>query len=184
MPPMREVETHPPDTLHLPRSVVAIGAFDGLHLGHVALLSGAVGRARELGVPAVVYTFDPPPRAHFEQAQILMPIAEKLRRLAALGVGHVVVAPFDDAYARRTPAHLIGELQALGAGEVWVGEGFRFGARRSGDIDLLGRSFAVQVHPTVLCSQRRPISSSRVRELLASDAYERASELLGRPVHA
>jgi riboflavin kinase/FMN adenylyltransferase len=181
---MFQVERYPPDTLRLPGSVVAVGAFDGLHLGHQTLLRGAVRRARERRVPTVVYTFDPPPRAHFAGARILTPLDEKLQRLAALGVSHAVVAPFDDHYARRAPDTLIDELQQLGAEEVWVGEGFRFGARRSGDIELLKHSVAVHVHPTVLCSNQLPISSSRVRELLANHAYDRAGELLGRPAEA
>jgi riboflavin kinase/FMN adenylyltransferase len=178
------VQSLVPDTLRLPGSVVAVGAFDGMHLGHQSLLSGTVQRACALGVPAVAYTFDPPPRAHFAGVRILTPLEEKLTRLGELGITYAVVAPFDDAYARRGPETLIDELRALGAQEVRVGEGFRFGAGRGGDIDLLSRSLTVHVHPTVLCSQRRPISSSRVRDLLARSAYDHASELLGRPVEA
>lgn len=126
------MSVRPAKTLKLPASVVTIGAFDGVHRGHQALIRRAKDRAVLLGVPAVVYTFDPPPRAFFQAALILMPPAEKLRRLEGLGVNHVVLASFDTEYATRGPQAFLDELEALSPREVWVGCDFRFGGRREG----------------------------------------------------
>lgn len=65
---------HPANTLVLPASVVTVGAFDGVHLGHQVLIRQAVARARTLGVPSVVYTFDPPPRCYLQRVPILTPL--------------------------------------------------------------------------------------------------------------
>ena len=176
------MHVHRASTLRLTESLVTIGAFDGVHRGHQALLQATARRARELGLPAVAYTFDPPPRAHFTGARVLSPLPEKLAGLAQAGITHAVVAAFTDEYARRAPEQFISELRELGAVEIWVGEDFRFGAGRRGNPELLARCFAVEVFPAVLCEARRAISSSRVRELLAAGAVEDASALLGHRI--
>lgn len=107
------MRVHPANTLTLPASVIAIGAFDGVHRGHQKLIGEMVKRSKDLGVPSVVYTFDPPPRAYFEGARILTPIQEKLRRLFELQVDHVVVANFGAAYIARSAADFIRELANL-----------------------------------------------------------------------
>jgi riboflavin kinase/FMN adenylyltransferase len=176
------MHVHRASRLRLTESVVTIGAFDGVHRGHQALLRATARRARELGLPAVAYTFDPPPRAHFTGACVLSPLPDKLARLEQAGITHAVVAAFTDEYARRPPEQFVGELRGLGAVEIWVGEDFRFGARRRGDPELLAQCFTVELFPAVLCEARQAISSSRVRELLAAGAVDDASALLGRRI--
>jgi FAD synthase len=117
----RPMRIHGEGTLRLDASVVAIGAFDGVHRGHQSVILQAVEAGRALAVPAFVYTFDPPPKAVFGSARVLTPIRDKLDRLARLGPDHAVVAHFDRAYASRPPADFIEELRALNPAELWVG---------------------------------------------------------------
>jgi len=173
------MEMYPDQTLQLPGSVVTIGAFDGVHRGHQALIGRAVNRAGELGVPAVVYTFDPPPRAYFQGAPVLTPLARKLRRLEALGPEFVVVAGFDAGYAARSAEDFLDELAALSPSEVWVGPDFRFGRCGAGDVDALATRFRTRVFEPVQCSRGEVISSSRVRRLMALGATGEARALLG-----
>lgn len=170
---------HPSQTLSLPASVVAIGAFDGVHKGHQALVWGAAETAAKLGVPSVAYTFDPPPKAYFQGAAVLTLLPEKLKKLEALGVEHVVVARFDRVWAARSAQQFIEELEALGPLEVWVGKDFRFGRGRAGDVEILSKRFNVRVPEPVRCRKGEVISSSRVRTLLARGATREAQLLLG-----
>lgn len=165
--------------LQLDASVVAIGAFDGVHRGHQSVIRQAVATARALGVPAVVYTFDPPPKAVFAGARVLTPIEEKLRRMAGLGVHHAVVAGFDRAYASRPAASFLDELSALHPAEVRVGADFRFGAGRAGDVTMLRRNFHVSVAESVRCEGGEIISSTRIRNLIARGDTDLASQLQG-----
>jgi riboflavin kinase / FMN adenylyltransferase len=107
--------------LRLPGSIVVIGAFDGVHLGHQKVIGGAVGASRSLDVPAVVYTFDPPPKALFSGAKVLTDIREKLGRLSLLGPGYTIVASFDRDYSKRPPEDFVDELMFLNPIQVWVG---------------------------------------------------------------
>ncbi len=166
-----------PDAMRLDASVVAIGAFDGVHRGHQEVLRRSRLRAWSLDVPLVVYTFDPPPRVYFQGVRQLTSLEEKLRRISAFLPDVVVVARFDRAYASRSAKVFIRELFGLGAREVFVGEDFRFGRGRRGDVELLGRYFWVHVVEAVGEGER--ISSSRIRELLAVGREEEAVELLG-----
>ena len=120
-------------------SVVCIGAFDGLHLGHRALIGRAVERARALGVPAVAVSFEPLPRELFAQDRKpprLMLAQDKVRGLRALGVDGVGLLRFNARLAAMTAQAFVQELLVtrLAAREVWVGPGFRFGKGRAGDI--------------------------------------------------
>ena len=90
-----------PGALRLPGSIVVIGAFDGVHVGHQKVIGGAVRASRSLDLPAVVYTFDPPPKALFSGAKVLTDIDEKLRRLSLLAPDYAIVASFDRDYATR-----------------------------------------------------------------------------------
>jgi riboflavin kinase / FMN adenylyltransferase len=164
--------------LTLPASVVAIGAFDGVHRGHQKVIGEMVKKSKVLGVPSVVYTFDPPPRALFEGARILTPIQEKLRRLFELQVEHIVVANFDVAYLARSAADFIRELANLHPLEVMVGKDFRFGRGREGGLEDLARHFPVQVIDAVCCPQGEVISSSRIRKLIAEGDMVAALSLL------
>jgi riboflavin kinase / FMN adenylyltransferase len=170
---------HPANTLALPASVVTVGAFDGVHLGHQTLIRQLVDRSRILGVPAVVYTFHPPPRCYFQQVPMLTTLDTKLQRIARLEVDHVVTACFDENYLSRSAESFIEELLALNPVEVWVGSDFRFGYGRRGGVHELSSAFRVRVVDPISCSGGEVISSSRIRSLLACGRREEARELLG-----
>jgi riboflavin kinase / FMN adenylyltransferase len=174
------MRAHLPGGLRLDASVVTIGAFDGVHRGHQALICAAIAKADSLGTPSVAVTFDPPPKAHFAGAAILTAIDEKLRRLAMLGVDHAVVIPFGAAYAAQEPSRFLADLFRLGPETILVGADFRFGARRAGNLELLARYFDVEIFPQALCSRGESISSSRIRALLARGELGAAEGLLGR----
>ncbi len=177
------MKTHEDGELYLLASVIAIGVFDGVHQGHQAVLQQAVDRSRKLKVPSVVFTFDPPPRTFFQGAQILTPLPTKLTRLAALNLDHAIVARFDDVYARCGATQFIENLTKLNPLEVMVGEDFRFGKNREGDLDLLRQHFHVRVTQPVCCSQGERISSTRIRQLIAQGEFERSHSLLGWSEH-
>lgn len=168
-----------PGELRLQASVLSIGAFDGLHRGHQELIRQAVTRSFQLGVPSVVWTFDPPPRAFFQGARILTPLPEKIRRLSALQVQHVVVAPFDEDYARLSVRDFLCQLATVAPLEIWVGYNFRFGCNREGCVKTLARYFDVHVMGPVCCERGEPISSSRVRCLLDNGQVGEARRILG-----
>jgi riboflavin kinase/FMN adenylyltransferase len=172
-----------------PEPCVAIGNFDGVHRGHQTLVTAAVARARECGGTAVVLTFDPHP------ARVLAPerapgslttLGQKAELLAGLGADVLAVLPFDEALARLAPAEFVRAVLAgsLRARRVFVGVGFRFGHRQSGDVAALaalggGHGFMLEAIAPVL-EGGEPISSSRVRDALARGDVEGARALLGR----
>lgn len=166
--------------LFLPSSVVSIGAFDGLHKGHQKLIRQAVKRARELDVPSVVYTFDPPPRAYFQKQIVLTSLDEKLALMEKLTVDYIIVASFNEHYAARPSADFLDELIQIGACEVWVGSDFRFGKGKEGDIKFLSNYFQVNTYPFFTCDQGKKISSTRIRELLKNNDWLEIYQLLGR----
>ncbi len=171
-------------------SVVCIGAFDGLHLGHRALVRHAVERASALEVAAVAVSFEPLPREFFARAEppprltLVRAKTEGLRRFGADSVGLI---RFDGRLSAMTAEDFVQQalVQRLCAREVWIGPEFRFGHRRAGDIELLRRLgaqagfVAAEIEPVHLRGER--ISSTRVRELLMAGQFEHATELLGRP---
>ena len=176
-------------------SVVCIGAFDGLHLGHRALVGRAVARARARGVPAVALSFEPLPREFFAKdvkpPRLMLPRA-KLEGLYALGCDSVGLLRFDTKLASMPAADFVHDVlvKQLSAREVWVGPGFRFGKGRAGDIALLkamgaelaasGQDFeANEIEPVHLDGER--VSSTRIRAALTTGDFETATRLLGRP---
>ncbi|MBR0800375.1 FAD synthetase [Bradyrhizobium jicamae] len=158
-------------------SVVTIGAFDGVHRGHQELLRQTIAAAQQRGLPAVVYTFDPPPKVYFGQAEALNSLAEKLERIATFGPDHVIVADFDRTYIRRTAADFIAELERLHPHEVIVGEDFCFGSCKSGTALLLGQHFNTRILQPVRCSDGEIVSSSRIRTLRRSGLAAAAASL-------
>ena len=176
-----------PLSLHLARSVVTIGAFDGVHRGHQALIRHAVRLARELDAPSVIYTFDPPPKVFFGKAAELTSLTEKLARISSLEPDYIVLAHFDHEYARRTAAEFIAELEGLNPELILLGGDFRFGSCKSGDVALLGRHFETCVVPTVFFGCGEVVSSSRIRSLRRSGQVLAAAALEGwtetNPVH-
>jgi riboflavin kinase / FMN adenylyltransferase len=151
--------------LQLSGCVLTMGAFDGVHLGHQELIRQAIRSARALRLPAVVYTFDTPPKVFFGQAEALTSLAARLTRIRRLGPDHIIVAHFAEAYRRRSAADFIAELGALNPHQIWVGEDFRFGSCKTGNVDLLRSYFNVRCIDPVRCENGEMVSSSRIRRL-------------------
>jgi riboflavin kinase/FMN adenylyltransferase len=168
---------------------LTIGNFDGVHRGHQALLARVVAAARARGIAAAVMTFEPHPRELFtpERAPTrISGLRDKFEALASQGIDRVIVQHFNRTFAALSADAFI-DLIVQGCRARWllVGDDFRFGARRAGDIELLQRhaahgAFALEQMPTVVEGEVR-ISSSAVRAALAGGDLARAHHLLGRP---
>lgn len=165
--------------LRLAASVVTIGAFDGVHRGHQELIRQTIASGQRLGVPTVVYTFDTPPKVAFGQAEALISLAEKLERIAAFQPDHIIVARFDRDYASRTAADFITELGNLNPLDILVGDDFRFGSCKSGNIAMLRQHFHTTSLPPVRCRNGDIVSSSRIRHLRRSGLAAAAAALEG-----
>jgi riboflavin kinase/FMN adenylyltransferase len=169
-------------------SVVAIGAFDGVHVGHRALLGQLRARADALGLPAVVVSFEPLPRQHFARAPLLRltPFRERAERIRDAGIEHLLSLRFDNALAQTSAEGFIEQVlvRRLRAQEVWVGPGFRFGHGRTGDLDLLqatGSQHGFQAREiAALTADGERVSSSRIREMLLASEFVAAQHALGR----
>ncbi|HSO05770.1 MAG TPA: bifunctional riboflavin kinase/FAD synthetase [Pelomicrobium sp.] len=171
-------------------AALTIGNFDGVHLGHQAMIAQLVAAARERSLPACLMTFEPHPREFFAPDKAptrLTSLREKLELLADLGIQHTVILRFDYEFARVSAEDFVFRIlhRALDARWVLVGDDFRFGARRAGDFAFLserGRElgFDVQAMPTVAVGATR-VSSTAVREALAAGDLSGAESLLGRP---
>ena len=170
-------------------SVVAIGAFDGLHRGHQALFAQVQRRARSLGCAPAVVTFEPLPRTYFSSEPLprLSSVREKLLGFAAAGFEQVHMLRFNAELAAMSARDFVQRVlvERLAAREVWVGADFRFGHKREGDVALLRElgekaGFAGCVMPSILLDGAR-VSASRVRMLLAAGEFAGAAALLGRP---
>lgn len=173
-----------PEALEFPASVVAIGNFDGVHLGHQLLLEHVQSEARRLELPGVVITFFPPSKVLFQGSKFLSSEREKLRLLAAYGPEAVVMIPFTRAYAQTPKETFLAQLAALSPHSLIVGEDFRFGHKRSGtlnDLSHLPERLEVFALKKV---EGEPISSSRIRALLEAGRVEAVKPLLGRPYAA
>ncbi|ROR35113.1 bifunctional riboflavin kinase/FAD synthetase [Inmirania thermothiophila] len=170
--------------------VATIGKFDGVHLGHQAVLGQVAEKAAELGLPAVVVTFEPLPEEYFAPGEApprLTTLREKLKALARFGVQRVLCLRFNPGLAAMEAEAFIDEVLVAGLGVRYlvVGDDFRFGRGRRGDFAMLERAgarhgFAVARMHTVQLGGRR-VSSTRVREALAAGDMELVQELLGRP---
>lgn len=180
-----------PDLPPSPRGTcVALGMFDGVHLGHQHVLRAALLDAAHFGARAVALTFDPHPLAvvNPERAPRLLQTApQRLRAIAALGCWATVVVPFTAEFATRSGEDFVRELaRAIGPlRSVSVGEGFNFGHRRSGNVPLLQRlgaelGFATHAASPVSIGGDT-VSSSRIREALRAGRLPEVAELLGRP---
>lgn len=170
-------------------SVVCIGAFDGLHLGHRALVSHVVARARALDVDAVALSFEPLPREFFARAgqpsRLLLP-RMKFEGLRQFGVDVVGLLRFNRPMVAMSARAFVERVLVtrLGAREVWVGPQFRFGHAREGDLaslQALGQEFGFSAHaiePVTLDGAR--VSSSRIRLQLGNGEIDAAAQALGR----
>lgn len=163
----------------LPASVMAIGAFDGVHRGHQHLIRSAVAEARARSLPAVVWTFDPPPKVVFGRAEQLCSLDEKLARIAQLGPDVIVVARFDRLYAGRSAQAFLNDLARVGPRRIHVGADFRFGHKQCGDTTLLATRFDVTLAKPVACDAGETVSSTRIRALRAAGRLAEAEALQG-----
>lgn len=178
----------PPD---LRGAVAALGNFDGVHRGHREVIGSALDRARHLGTPTIVVTFEPHPR------QVLRPNdppfrlstpAGKTRALAELGVAAMISLPFDKDLASRSPQDFIQRIlvEALGIAHVVIGYDFRFGHKRAGDASTLMAAgedggFGLTVVTQAGDDSGGVFSSTRVRESLVAGNPSAARTVLGRP---
>lgn len=169
---------------------LTIGNFDGVHVGHQAMLTRLKDTASRLGLPACVMTFEPHPREFFSPNQAparLTSLREKLKLLIQAEVECIHVYRFNDDFARISAEEFITRIlnQELSVRWLLVGDDFRFGARRAGDFAMLqafsaANGFTVEAMPSVNIDSRR-VSSTAIRQALAHGDLNTARKLLGRP---
>jgi riboflavin kinase/FMN adenylyltransferase len=173
---------------------LAVGNFDGVHLGHRAILSATMRAAERLGLTAAALTFAPLPRQYFARRQnnpalapaLLMSVGEKLTEFAKAGLEHVFVPRFDERFASQSPEDFLQSLRSANVRWIMVGDDFRFGAKRGGDVTLMrqfGTAHAIEVETmsdVVTRQGSARVSSSAVREALAAGRFGDAAEMLGR----
>jgi riboflavin kinase / FMN adenylyltransferase len=171
-------------------TVVSIGFFDGVHLGHQAIIQRAVRQGQDLGIRSAVVTFDRHPMEVVNpgsQPKLIMTPTRRVATLAAQGVDLVVVLPFTDELRHRKPEAFVDHVlvRPLQAQHVIVGSNFRFGHKAAGDVGVLAevgpsRGFTVE-SAALLKLDGTVISSSEIRNALESGDIEWAARLLGRP---
>lgn len=168
---------------------LALGVFDGVHLGHQEVIGRAVAAARELGGVAGVLTFDPYPLRVLapEKApmRLLASLVHKARILEPLGVDLLLALPFDQERAKVSAEDFVRDLVEAGTRTISAGEDWRFGYRRAGDRSLLGQlseelGFRFEAVPPVMSEGER-ISSTRVRQAIRDGNLAAAERMLGRP---
>lgn len=171
-------------------NVVTIGNFDGIHLGHQKLLQELIAKARELKLPATVITFEPQPNEYFNRSKIpprLTRLREKLLILQNLGIDRVLCLRFNQTLANLTAEQFIENIliNALGIHQLIIGDDFRFGHARKGDLALLQQyaekhNFIAEGMASFILDGER-ISSTRIRKALEIGDLKTAQQLLGRP---
>jgi riboflavin kinase / FMN adenylyltransferase len=169
---------------------LTIGNFDGVHCAHQAMISLLKEAADRQNLPACVLTFEPHPKEFLfphDAPRRLTNVDEKAALLESVGVDRLYVCTFDDQVANMAPNSFVSSVLAERLGVRWllVGDDFRFGAKRAGDLALLRRlgeafNFAVETMPTIRADGER-VSSTAVREAFAKGNIARAVTLLGRP---
>jgi riboflavin kinase/FMN adenylyltransferase len=182
---------HGTDNAEIQRpTVLTLGVFDGLHLGHQLVMQTVSKRAREIGAVPTVITFDPHPRAvlHPQSAPpLLQTLDQKVEGFGVLGIEQTIVINFTKEFSLIRAEDFLRDVvkERLQAREVYLGRGFAFGHDREGHIDLLRKTskelgfFADEVPEVQLRSQR--VSSSKIRGLLAQGKVNLARRMLGRP---
>ncbi len=176
------------------RSVVTIGSYDGVHRGHQLIIGRAVARARDLGIPSVVVTFDPHPAEIVRPGHhpaLLAPHPRRAELLAGLGVDAVLVLPFTADFSQLSPAEFVVKVlvEKLHARTVVEGPNFRFGHRATGNVGTLaelGETYGFEVLVVDLVERGaaghgEPFSSTLARRLVAAGDVAGAAEVLGRP---
>lgn len=185
---MKRIRLEGPDPQ--PRAVVTVGSFDGLHVGHRAVIEKVRSIAKDAGGTSVVVTFDPHPRQVIDPATappLLSSLAEKTTALERIGVDVLAVVPFTNDLRQLSPEAFVERflLDHVGAQTVVLGYDHGFGKDRSGDLDTVKalaarRGFeVVSVPPTLLDGS--PVSSTRVRGHIDLGEMEAATKLLGEP---
>lgn len=161
-------------------TVVAVGSFDGVHLGHQALIAQLEAKAREYRVPSVVYTFDPPTRVLTQGVEFLSTLPEKLELLSRYGVDETIAVPFTPEFAARPKEDFLQDLQRLQPQAIVVGEDFHFGKGRSGGVADL-RTICSDIKTLGMHQlDGEDIKSTRIRGLLREGQVAEAERLLGR----
>jgi riboflavin kinase / FMN adenylyltransferase len=171
-------------------TVLTLGVFDGLHLGHQWIMQTVVERARAIGAVPTVITFDPHPRAvlHPESAPpLLQTFDQKTEGFGVLGIEQTIVVQFTKEFSSIRAEDFLKDLvvDRLHAKEVYLGKGFAFGHNREGNIELLKRmgrelGFVAGEVPELKLRGRR-VSSSQIRQLLVAGRVNLARRMLGRP---
>jgi len=170
-------------------SVVSIGNYDGVHLGHQHVIETVLAKSHELNAPSTVITFEPLGKEFFSPKSVmrLTSLEERAKLLFELGVNQVLVINFTAEFAAYSPAKFVEQVlvEGLGVKYLCVGDDFRFGKNRAGDFAFLQRAgvehhFEVTAHDTYLFNGER-VSSGRVRDALSAGDFGLAKSLLGRP---
>ncbi|MCB1696057.1 MAG: bifunctional riboflavin kinase/FAD synthetase [Halioglobus sp.] len=170
--------------------VVTIGAFDGVHLGHQAVIRHLQDKSRELGVPSLVVVFEPLPREYFSPLKAparLMSFREKFFAMRALGVDRLLRVRFNESLRAMSAQQFLDDIFVAGLGVRYVvlGDDFRFGNDREGDLEFIrqqGPRYGYEARPTpTLSIGAERVSSTRIREALEGADFAEAERLLGRP---
>lgn len=170
--------------------VLTIGKFDGVHLGHQAVLKSLIEQSKSLGLPSTVMVFEPQPEEVFTPDTAparLSRLWDKYQLLKALGVDRLLCIKFDKRFASYTAQAFVEDLlvKQLGIGYLVVGDDFRFGKGRTGDFAMLqdeGEKCGFTVASTASFRLKDcRISSTEIRNALANNDFDRATEMLGRP---
>ncbi|QGQ96275.1 bifunctional riboflavin kinase/FAD synthetase [Paenibacillus psychroresistens] len=173
--------------LNTVKQVMALGDFDGIHLGHQEVIQRTTSAAKRLGLPASIMTFHPHPRVVLGQSkyeQNLTPLQDKMKLFEAMGIEYVYLMDFTLAFSRISPEEFVESvLVALGAVSVIVGFDFTFGSEGRGTpegLELMGLGkFSVEIVPPFHLSGEK-VSSTSIRENLLEGSIEAANELIGR----
>jgi riboflavin kinase/FMN adenylyltransferase len=173
--------------LNTVNQVMALGDFDGIHLGHQEVIQRTIAAAKRLGLPASIMTFHPHPRVVLGQSkyeQNLTPLQDKMELFAMMGIEYVYLMDFTLAFSRISPEEFVeGVLTPLGAISIVIGFDFTFGSEGKGTPEGLQRlgqdKFSVEIVPPFHLSGEK-VSSTNIRENLLEGSIEAANELIGR----
>jgi len=170
--------------------VATIGAFDGVHLGHQAVIHHLLEKSVELALPSLIIVFEPLPREYFSPIQAparIMSFWEKCRALEALGVDRLLRIRFNEQFRGMSAQRFVDDIFVAGLGVRFVvlGDDFRFGADRQGDIEFIRQQgvrygYDAGPTPTIEIDGER-VSSTRIREVLENADFAAAEAMLGRP---
>lgn len=170
--------------LNLNDSIISIGNFDGVHLGHQMLLKQMQEDAQKFQKNSVIISFFPPSKHHFSGAPFLSTKKEKLELLKAFKPDAVVIIDFNDAYTKTPKEVFLNDLAKLNPHTIIVGENFKFGFKREGNLyDLSQLAGRLEVF-NLKHGEGQPISSSRIRDLLKQGEISEVNNLLGRNYQA